>query len=64
MISLCNTLLLNDRVHAIPADISKILKPIPVVDKLIEVDVAPIITCVSTDSNFVFRVLNFFIPLF
>ena len=57
MINLCNTLLPNDRVHAIPADIGKIFKPIPVIDRVIEVDVAPMITKLSTDSNTVFRVL-------
>ena len=30
MINLCNTLLPNDKVHAIPADIGKIIRPIPV----------------------------------
>ena len=45
--------------HAIPADIGKIIKPIAVIDRVIEVDVAPIITIVSTDSNIVFRVLYF-----
>ena len=59
MIILCNTLLPNRRVHAIPADIGKTIKPIPLTDKVIEVDVVPIITIVSTDSNFVLRVLEF-----
>ena len=45
--------------HAIPADIGKIIKPIAIIDRVIEVDVAPIITIVSTDSNIVFRVLYF-----
>ena len=45
--------------HAIPADIGKIIKAIAVIDRVIEVDVAPIITIVSTDSNIVFRVLYF-----
>ena len=45
--------------HAIPADVGKIIKPIAVIDRVIEVDVAPIITIVSTDSNIVFRVLYF-----
>ena len=49
----------NDRVHAIPVDIGKTIKPIPLTDKVIEVDVAPIITIVSNDSNIVFRVLYF-----
>ena len=45
--------------HAIPSDIGKIIKPIAVIDRVIEVDVAPIITIVSTDSNIVFRVFYF-----
>ena len=57
MINLCNTLLPNDRVQAKPADIGKIIKPTPVSDKVIEVDVAAMITILSTDSNTVFRVL-------
>ena len=59
MINLCNTLLPSDRVHAIPADIGKIIKPTPVIDKVIKVDVAPMKTIESTDSIFVFRVLYF-----
>ena len=43
MILLCNTLLTNDRVRAIPADIGKIFKPIILID--------------STDSKIVFTVL-------
>ena len=57
MIILCNSLLPNDRVHAIPADNGKIFKPMPAIDKVIENDVAPIITTASTDSNIVFTVL-------
>ena len=57
MIILCITLLPNDRVQATPADIGKIIKSTPVTDKVIEVDVAPMITIESTDSNIVFRVL-------
>ena len=57
MINLCNTLLPNDRVQTIPADIGRIIKPIPVIDRVIEVDVAPMIKILSTDSNIVFRVL-------
>ena len=57
MINLCNTLLLNDKPQAISADIGKIIKPKPVIDRVIEVDVAPMITIESTDSNIVFRVL-------
>ena len=54
---LCNTLLPNDKAHAISAVIGKIFKPIPNVDKVIEVGVAPILTTKSTDSHIVFRVL-------
>ena len=57
MNNLCNTLLPNDTVQAIPADIGKIIKPIPVIDRVIEVDVAPMTTILSTDSNIVFEVL-------
>ena len=57
MINLCNILLPNDRVQAILADIVKMIKPTPVIDKVIEVDVAPMITMLSTDSNIVFKVL-------
>ena len=55
MINLCNTLVPNDRVQAIPADIGKIIKPIPVTDRVIEVDGSAMITILSTNSNFVFR---------
>ena len=54
MINLRNTLLPNDKVQAIPADVGKIIKPTPVIDKVIEADVAPMITILSTDSNIVF----------
>ena len=57
MINLCNALLPNDKPQAIPADIGKIIKPTPVTDRVIEVDVAVMITILSTDSNTVFRVL-------
>ena len=57
MINLGSTLLPNDKVQALPADIGKIIKPTPVTVKFIEVDVAPMITIESTDSNIVFRVL-------
>ena len=56
MITLCNILLPKDRVHPIPAVIGKKFKPIPVIDRVIEADVAQIITIVSTDSKIVFRV--------
>ena len=57
MINLCNTLLPNDKPQAIPADIGTTIKPIPVIDKVIEVDVAPMITILSADPNIVFKVL-------
>ena len=57
MNNLCNTLLPNDRVQAIPADMGKIIKPAPVIDGDIEFDDAPMITILSTDSNTVFKVL-------
>ena len=57
MLNLCNALLPNDTVHSIAADIDKIIKPTPRIDKLVEIDVAPKITIVSTDSKFVLRVL-------
>ena len=57
MINLSNILLPNDRVQAKPADIGNTIKPIPVTDRVIEVDVAPMITMLSTNSNIVFKVL-------
>ena len=51
MITLCITLLPNNKVHAIPAEIGKTIKPIPVTKKVIEVDVLPIISIESSDSN-------------
>ena len=55
--NLRNFMLPNDKAHGILADIGKTIRPIPVIDRVIEVDVAPILTIVSTDSNIVFRVL-------
>ena len=57
MINLCKTLLPSDKVQAIPTDIGKTIKSIPVTDELIEVHVAPTIIILYTDSNTVFRVL-------
>ena len=57
MINLFNILLPKDIVQAMPADIGRTIKPIPVIDRFIEVDVAPMITILSTDSNIVFKVL-------
>ena len=56
MINFFNTLLPSDKVQAIPALIGKTMKPIPVTDRVIEVNVAPIMVIVSTDSNIVFRI--------
>ena len=56
MITLCIILLPNDRVHAIPADSGKLTNSTPVTDEVIELDVAPILTIVSPDCNFVFKV--------
>ena len=55
----CNTLLAlaNDRVQTNPADFANITKTIPGIDRLIEVDVAPIKILPSIDSKIVFRVL-------
>ena len=57
MINLCNILFANGRVQAISAYIGETIKPIPVIDRVIEVDIAPMITILSTDSNTAFRVL-------
>ena len=59
MINSYNTLLLHDKAYANPVDFAKTIKPIPVTDRVIEVDVIPIITIASTDSNTLFRVLHF-----
>ena len=56
MINFCNILLPNDKVQAIPADIGKIIKPTPITDSVIEVEVAAMITILSTDPNIVFKV--------
>ena len=57
MINLCNTLLPNDRVQVTPADTGKMINPTPIIDRVNDVDVAAMITILSTDSNIVFRVL-------
>ena len=54
MINISKTLLPIDKVHAIPAKKGKIFKPIPVIDRVIQVDVVTIIAIVSTDSKIVF----------
>ena len=54
MINLCNAWLPNDKAHAYPADTGRIITPIPVIDRVLEVDVRPIITIVSTDFKIAF----------
>ena len=56
MINLGNILLRDDGVHAISANNGKIIRTIPVIDRVIGIDVAPMITTLSTDSDIVFRV--------
>ena len=51
------TLLAKDRIPAIPGVIGKIIKPIPVIGRVEEIEVAPKKTFVSTDSKIVFRIL-------
>ena len=59
MIILCNFLLPNDRVHAIPADIGTTIKPKPVTDSCTDIVVEPIITTVSTECSIEVSVLYF-----
>ena len=61
MITLCNILLPNDGGHATSADIRKIFKPTPKIDRVTEVEVAAMITIESTDSKVVFRFFVFYI---
>ena len=56
-IDLCNTLLPSDKVPAKPDDIGKIIEPKQAIDRVIEVDVAPMIIKLSKDSDTVFRVI-------
>ena len=46
----------SNKAHAFSADNGKLIEGIPVIESVIEVDVAPIKTIVSTDSVFVFKV--------
>ena len=62
MIMLCNTLLPSSRAHSKSADIVKVFKLLLGIYEVIEVDLAPIIAIVSTDSKTVFRVLQFLYP--
>ena len=47
----------NDRVQALPADIGKTIKRIPMNDGIREIHVAPMIIILSADSHIVFIVL-------
>ena len=49
----------NDRVQAIPADIGKLVRPIPIKDKVLEVDVGSILTIVFVDSILCLEFWNF-----
>ena len=57
MIISYNTLLPIDNPHAVAVDIGIAIKPIPVRDKVIELDVVAIITNVSYDFSIVVIVL-------
>ena len=61
MIIFCNTFLPNDRIHTNSAVIGKIFKPIPVVERVAEVDVTPKMTFLFTDSNMSLETFNFYI---
>ena len=54
------TFLPTDIPHAVAVDIGITIKPIPVRDKVIELDVVAIITNVSNDFNIVVIVLFFY----
>ena len=64
MITLYITLLPIDNPHAVAVDIGIAIKPNPVRDKVIELDVVVIITNVSNDFSIVVIVLFFFTFLF
>ena len=59
MIIKYNILLPSDNPHAVAVDIGIAIKPIPVRDKVIELDVVAIITNVSNDFSIVVIVLEF-----
>ena len=52
-----HNLLHNDKLQVIPAGIGTTIKATPVIDNVTVVDVAPMITTLSIDFNFVFRIL-------
>ena len=59
MITSYNTLIPIDKAHVDPVDIGNTIKPIPVRDDVIELDVVAIITNVSNDFSIVIIVLYF-----
>ena len=59
MIISYTTLIPIDNQHAIAVDIGVAINPIPVRDKVIELDVVAIVTNVSNDFNIVVNVLCF-----
>ena len=59
MINLCKTLLPIDKVHATPADIGNIINLIPVIDRLLKVNVAPKLKLLSNVFSIVITVLKF-----
>ena len=56
-ISFWNILLPKGEVQTITAVLGKTIKPILLIDRVIDVDVAPIVPIVPTDSKLVLRVL-------
>ena len=66
MITSYNTLLPSDDPHGVAVDIGSTIKPVPVRDNVIELDVVGIITNVSNDFNIVvfdLYFLNLFLDL-
>ena len=59
-----NSLLPNDKPQALATGIGSLISPKPVAEKLLGVDVAPIITILSTDFKTLIRVLRFFYLFF
>ena len=57
---LSNILLASDREQAIPVEIATTSKPIPVTNRIVGLDIAPVITIESIDSNNEVSVLYFF----
>ena len=61
MITSYNTLLPIDNPHAVAVDIGITMKPVPVRDNVIDIDVVAIITNVSNDFSIKVIVFNFYI---